>query len=491
MGHFINDEWIEGEGPELVSVDPATGRPCWQGRHATKREVDAAIQAARSAVQPWADMPIEKRIKLLRAFEQQLKTHQDELAESISIETGKPRWDSLTEMAAMIAKVSSTIDAYRDRRSETACDLSGLRGVTRYKPFGVLLVFGPFNFPGHVPNGHMVPALLAANTIVFKPSKLTPMVAQKTVELWQAAGLPPGVMNLVQGGRGTGIALSSHPGHDGILFTGSYASGIALRRLLVEETGKMVALEMGGNNPLVVHDVGDLDAAAYLTINSAYITSGQRCTCSRRLIVPHGSEGDQFIERLVTMIGKIGVGPYADEPEPFMGPLISEEAAERLVAAEDQLIKRGGRPLVKIQRLGLGPAFVSPGLIDVTGIEQRDDCEVFGPLLQLIRVDDFDAAIDEANNTAYGLTAALLSDNPALWQQFFRLIRAGVVNWNHQSTGASGRLPFGGIGLSGNHRPTGYFAIDYCSYPIASIELDRVTMPNKLTPGIDYRPIRS
>ena len=485
MSHLINNEWIEGQGPDFVSFNPATGQPCWQGRHATKQDVDAAIQAARSATESWADMPIEKRIELLRAFAQRLKTHQNDLAEAISIETGKPRWDSLTEVASMIAKVPSTIDAYRDRRGETVCDLSGLRGVTRYKPFGVLVVFGPFNFPGHVPNGHIVPAMLAGNTLVFKPSKLTPLVAQKTMELWQAAGLPSGVINLVQGGRDTGIALSGHPGQDGILLTGAYATGVALRKLLVEQTGKMLALEMGGNNPLIVHNVVDLGAAAYLTIQSAYITSGQRCTCASRLIVPYGSEGDQFIERLVTMIGKIRVGPYTYEPEAFMGPLITEQAVERLLATQDQLISRGGKPLVRMQRLGLGPAFLSAGLVDVTGIEPRDDREVFGPLLQLTRVDDFNSAIDEANNTAYGLAAALLSDNPTLWEQFFRRIRAGVVHWNRQTTGASGRLPFGGIGFSGNHRPGGYFAVDYCSYPTASIELDRVAMPNKLTPGID------
>lgn len=485
MSHLINNEWIEGEGPGLVSINPATGRPCWHGHHATKQEVDAAIRAARSVSGSWADTPIEKRIELLRAFEQKLQTHQNELAEAISIETGKPRWDSLTEVAAMIAKVPSTIDAYQDRRSETHCDLSGLRGVTRYKPFGVLVVFGPFNLPAHLPNGHIAPALLSGNTIVFKPSELTPLVAQKTIELWQAAGLPSGVINLIMGGLDTGVSLSGHPGHDGILFTGSHATGIALRNLLVNQTGKMLALEMGGNNPLIVHDVADLDAAAYLTIQSAYITTGQRCTCARRLVVPRGSEGDRFIERLVKMIGNICVGPYSDEPEPFMGPLITEQAADGVLAAHEKLIERGGESLVTTQRLGLGRAFLTPGLIDVTGIKQRDDREIFGPLLQLIRVNDFDAAIEEANNTAYGLAAALLSDNRTLWEQFYRRIRAGVVNWNRETTGASGRLPFGGTGLSGNYRPNGFFAVDYCSYPTASIELDRLAIPKKLTPGID------
>lgn len=490
MSHFIDNKWIEGEGPQLVSINPANGDPCWKGRNATKEEVDAAMGAARRAVGSWSSVPFRGRVECLKAFEKQLKDHQDELSEAISIETGKPRWDSLTEVEAMIGKVSASIDAFCERRQEVVQDLGGLRGVTRYKPHGVVAVFGPFNFPGHVANGHIVPAVLAGNTVVFKPSRLTPMVAQKTVELWQAAGAPAGVINLVQGGRETGAALSGHPGHDGILFTGSHTVGLSLLQLMLNHTGKIIALEMGGNNAIVVHDAADLDSAAYLTIQSAYITSGQRCTCARRLIVPRGRQGDRFIERLSEMISGIRVGRYTDEPEPFMGPVIDEQAAGQIIASYEQIVNSGGKPLVEMRELSLGRAFLSPSLIDVTAVNPRLDCEIFGPLLQVIRAKDFDSAIREANNTAYGLAAALFSDNPRLWEEFVRRIRAGAVNWNRQTTGASSRLPFGGVGLSGNHRPSGYFASDYCSYPVASIESDRVAMPKKPTPGIEVLPRR-
>jgi succinylglutamic semialdehyde dehydrogenase len=345
-------------------------------------------------------------------------------------------------------------------------------------------VLGPFNMPGHLPNGHLVPAVLAGNAAVFKPSEQAPRVAQVMAGAWHAAGTPAGVFNVVQGAAQTGMDLASHPGIDGLFFTGSYAVGLALSRTFAERLGAILALEMGGNNPLVVHDCADLDAAAYLTVLSAYITAGQRCSCARRLIVPVGSEGDAFVDRLVSMIGRIRVGFPSEEPEPFMGPVISAHAAEKLLRAQGRLVERGGQMLVEMKASPRSPALLSPGLIDVTAVSSREDEELFGPMLQLIRVPDFDAAIREANATRYGLTAGLLSDWRDLYDRFYREVRAGVVNWNRQLTGSSSRLPFGGVGRSGNHRPSAYFAADYCAYPVAAMESERVAMPKQLSPGI-------
>jgi succinylglutamic semialdehyde dehydrogenase len=351
----------------------------------------------------------------------------------------------------------------------------------------VLAVLGPFNFPGHIPHGHIVPALLAGNAVVFKPSEFTPLSGRRLAEIWERAGLPAGVFNLVQGGRETGAALAADPGHDGILFTGSYQTGVALRRMWVEEPGKMLALELGGNNPLVVHAASDLDAAATLTILSAFLTAGQRCSCARRLIVPEGAGGDAFIARLLARIDGIRVGlPHDshDSPEPFMGPVIHEAAARSLLAAQDDLLARGGIVLRRMAPQRGITTLLSPGLVDVTAVCNRPDTEWFGPLLQLVRVPDFEAAIAEANRTAYGLAAGLVCDERSLYDAFRRRVRAGVVTWNRQTTGASPRLPFGGIGRSGNHRPSGYFAIDYCGYPVASLERDRVTAP-PAPPGLE------
>ncbi|HSZ54869.1 MAG TPA: succinylglutamate-semialdehyde dehydrogenase [Tepidisphaeraceae bacterium] len=488
QSHFIDGKWIQGAGSAFRSIDPATGQVVWEGAAAMAEEVDHAVGAARRASESWADTSLQQRIFILESFARQLKENRSKLAEAISHETGKPTWEALGEVDSMIGKVPVSIEALSDRRRPMERESAGGIAATRFKPHGVVAVFGPFNFPGHLPNGHIVPALLAGNTVVFKPSEAAPLVTQTTVELWEAAGLPSGVLNLVQGARETGAALAKHAGIDGLFFTGSAAVGKSLSRAFAEHPEKILALEMGGNNPMIVHEAADLDAAAYLTIQSAYITAGQRCTCARRLIVPEGAPGDAFIERLVEMTRGIRVGRYTDDPEPFMGPVISVAAADRLFSAQEELRSRGGQPILEMKRLPQSPAMASPGLIDVTAIPSRSDEEIFGPLLQLIRVPDFAAAIDEANRTSYGLAAGLLSDNKDLYEQFFRKIRAGVVNWNRQTTGASGALPFGGVGQSGNHRPSGYYAADYCSYPVASLEIPKLALTAQLTPGILRSP---
>lgn len=481
---FIDGRWIEGAGPAMTSHDPACGQVVWEGAAATGTQIDATISAARNAREAWSDLGPEARIPILLRFAEQLKSHRAELSEIISRETGKPRWESLTEVDSMIGKLPVSIEAFNERRKPSGREVSSVISATRFKPHGVVAVFGPYNFPGHLPNGHIVPALLAGNTVVFKPSELTPGVAQRTVELWEAASLPSGVLNLVQGGREAGASLASHPGIDGLFFTGSATVGRALSRALADQPDKILALEMGGNNPLIVHDVGNLDAAAYATIQSAFITAGQRCTCARRLIVPAGRAGDTFIDRLRQMAERVRVGRYTDDPEPFMGPVISPAAANALLSTQSKLQEQGGQTVLAMRKLSSSGALLSPGIIDVTSILDRPDLEIFGPLLQIIRVPDFAAAIDEANHTAFGLAAGLLSDSRTLYEQFFRKIRAGVVNWNRPTTGASGSLPFGGVGLSGNHRPSGYFAADYCSYPVASMEEAKLLLPGRLTPGI-------
>lgn len=482
--HFIQGRWLAGEGEPLFSCDPATGQRVWEGRAATVAEVDQAVIAAHEALERWSDTPLEERIGYLHAFAERLEVHKAELADIICRQTGKPRWEALTEVATMIGKIPVSIEAYHERCRLTTLELPGATGVTLYKPQGVVAVFGPFNLPGHLPNGHIVPALLAGNTVIFKPSEWTPGVAQFTVELWQAAQLPAGVLNLIQGGRTVGQGLANHPGLDGIFFTGSVAGGVALQRALADHPEKILALEMGGNNPLIVHEAANLDAAAYLTIQSAYLTSGQRCSCARRIIVPRGQAGDRFIDRLESMMSRIRVGRYTDEPEPFMGPVISPQAADRLLNDQGELLRRGGDALVPMQRIGSSTAFLTPGLIDVTAVPEREDKEIFGPLLQIIRAADFNAALDEANRTAFGLAAGLLSDRRELFDIFVRRVRAGVVNWNRPLTGASAQLPFGGVGVSGNHRPSGAFAADYCSYPVASLQVDRLAMPEHPTPGL-------
>jgi succinylglutamic semialdehyde dehydrogenase len=492
-GHFIAGEWVEGRGPEFHSIAPATGEPAWRGREADAFQVDAAVAAARAALKGWLALGLDGRMGVLNAFASQLQAALPDLSRAISLETGKPLWESRQEVETMIAKVANSIEAYRDRCGETASAQAGFTAVKRFKPHGVVGVLGPFNLPGHLPHSHIVPALLAGNTVVYKPSEMTPGVGEATTTAWIEAGLPAGVLDLVQGGRNTGVSLAGHPGLDGLFFTGSRAGGVALSRQAAEHPGRILALELGGNNPLLIWDDADPAAAALLTAQSAFITAGQRCTCARRLIIPEGKEGRAYVDALLALLPRLRVG-YADSvPEPFLGPVISSAAADRMLGAQAMLERSGGEILSPMRRLprpgrsgeDAGSALLTPGIIDVTGAEDRPDEEFFGPLLQVIRVRDFDAALDEANRTRYGLAAGLISGKRERWDAFLAGIRSGIVNWNRPTTGASGKLPFGGVGDSGNHRPSAYYAADYCAYPVASMEAERAALPKQPPTGID------
>ncbi|WP_417614045.1 succinylglutamate-semialdehyde dehydrogenase [Oceanisphaera sp.] len=483
---YINGQWLAGEGALFTSRDPAKNKEIWRGAAASASQVDAAITAARNASVAWAKRDVSERLTIAKRYGDLLVKHKERLARLIAEETGKPQWESLTEAAAMAGKIALSEKAYFERTGTTENPMAGGRAVLRHKPHGVVAVFGPYNFPGHLPNGHIVPALIAGNTVVFKPSELTPRVAEEMVKLWGQAGLPSGVLNLVQGEVSTGQALASHPNIDGLFFTGSSRTGNLLHSQLAGQPGKILALEMGGNNPLVVGEVADTDAAVHTIVQSAFITAGQRCTCARRLLLPKGEAGDRILARLLEVTKAIKVGLYDAEPQPFMGSLISPQAAKGMIAAQAHLLALGGQSLLMLKSLQADTGLVSPGIIDVTAITDLPDEEYFGPLLQVIRYGDLAEALTVANNTRYGLSAGLLSDYQQDWDYFFRRIRAGIVNWNKPITGASGAAPFGGVGDSGNHRASAYYAADYCAYPVASVEDDKVSMPENLSPGLHF-----
>ena len=486
MTHLIDNQWLTGNGPTFNSLNPANNDILWQGQGADSQQIDDAITAARAAFLAWSLTSYSDRLAVVKAFQTQLKEHAKEIAIAIAQETGKPLWETRTEAAAMAGKIDLSAKAYEERTGVVSKPAPpGTQAWLRHRPHGVVAVFGPYNFPGHLPNGHIVPALLAGNTVVFKPSEQTPMVAELTVKCWLNAGLPAGVINLVQGARETGIALANHNGIDGLFFTGSSSTGMLLHKQYAGRPDKILALEMGGNNPLIVSQVADTRAAVHEIIQSAYISAGQRCTCARRLYIPKGAQGDHLVEMLVTTIGKIRVGFYDAEPAPFMGSVISSTAAQQLLTAQQDLIKQGAKSLVTMRLLTANTGLLSPGLVDVTNAKDLPDEEYFGPLLTLTRYDNFDQAITMANNTSFGLSAGLLSDSRKEYDYFLPRIRAGIVNWNKQITGASGAAPFGGVGASGNHRASAFYAADYCAYPVASIEADVLTMPQQLSPGLD------
>lgn len=454
---------------ELISFEPATGVELWRG---AVSDVDAQVATAREAWPKWAAAPLSDRVAIVRKFANIIKAEADVLADRIARETGKPLWEARTEVDSVANKVDISVRAYTERTAQRLVDgKPGSRQALRHKPHGVLAVLGPYNFPAHLPNGHIVPALIAGNAIVFKPSEKTPAVGEMLVDLYRRAGIPDGVVRVVQGGPETGKALTANPDIDGVLFTGSAQTGIAINRQFAHRPDKIVALEMGGNNPIVVWDTHDLHSAAVLVVQSAFLSAGQRCTAARRLIVK-----DTLYDRLIPEIKKLTdrllFGAPHDEPQPFMGPVIDNHVVDGLTESFLALMSEGGRPIRHMTRPKPDLPFLTPGIIDVTEMPSRIDIELFGPLLQVIRVPDFGTAIAEANNTRFGLSASLIGGKADMYDEFWANIRAGIVNWNAPTNGASSAAPFGGIGLSGNHRPSAYYAADYCAYPVASAEND-------------------
>jgi succinylglutamic semialdehyde dehydrogenase len=465
----------------LTSTDPATGEIVWRGAAAGEEACSAAVAAARRILPAWAGRPAAERAAVLRRYADLLRERTEDISVLISRETGKPLWESRTEVGSMIGKVALSITAREERTGDRSDATAFGSAELAHRPHGVMAVLGPFNFPGHLPNGHLVPALLAGNCVVFKPSEQTPAVGERLVALLREAGVPYDVVGLVQGGRDTGKALLDRD-IDGVLFTGSAAAGAAIRRRFLDRPHAILALELGGNNPLIAWD-GEPERVAAIAVQSAFITSGQRCSCARRLIVPFGVAGSRIVDAVAALADRLRIGAWNDDDEPFMGPLVSAAAAEAARRAEAELVASGAGGIRRMAAVsGRSAAFVTPGVIEA-GDAGLPDHEVFAPLLAIQRARDPDDAIALANTTRFGLAAGLISDDDALWERFRFGIRAGVVNRNRPTTGASGAMPFGGVGESGNHRPSAWYAADYCAYPVASLIAPRVQRPADL-PGM-------
>jgi succinylglutamic semialdehyde dehydrogenase len=455
----------------ITSTEPATGNEIWSG---DTGDAAAEVAAARAAFPQWAAHSTSYRFETLRRFANVVRKKEQEFATLIARETGKPFWEARTEVAAVINKVDISIDAYAERTPKRSIEAAmGNKVSVRHKPHGVLAVLGPYNFPAHLPNGHIVPALIAGNAVVFKPSEKTPATGEFLVQCYRDAGVPEGVIRLLQGGPDEGRALAGQPDIDGLLFTGSARAGQALHKQFADTPQKILALELGGNNPLIVWNPKDNDAAAAIAVQSAYLSAGQRCTCARRLIVEDGKEGT-LIEAIAGVIDRIIVDePFAD-PQPFMGPLIDNDTAHHLQEQWMGLMMKGGKPIRRLDRPYDDRPYLTPALIDVTDARDIPDEEIFGPVLQLIRVKDFDAAIEAANATRFGLAASLVGGTHEEYEQFWARTKAGVINWNKPTNGAPSTAPFGGVGLSGNHRPSAFYAADYCAYPVTSVHADRI-----------------
>jgi succinylglutamic semialdehyde dehydrogenase len=469
----------------FIRLSPVDSRITWQGEWASPEAIDAAFERCVDASKTWACVPVEERMECARRYALALERNKDAISLAITLESGKPLWESKQEVAAAKSKVDHSIDALLKRRSEWSNQTPIALNVIRYQPLGTVLVLGPYNLPLHLPGAHIVPSLIAGNTVLFKPSEKAPAVGEWIAKCWQEAGLPDGCLELLQGSVEVAKQVVDQRGLAGVFFTGSHRGGVALHRQLAGRPDCLLALEMGGNNPLVVDQVRNVDAAIQVLVQSCYITSGQRCTCARRLILIESRENRLLLERFASSLTRIRIGSPFDTPEPFMGCLVSSEACDEILQAQRRYIENGGRLLVESRRVENFTTCLAPGLLEI-GYEQMDDQEHFGPLTIAVFVKDFEEAVRIANRTQYGLSAGLLSDEAAKFHEFVSCVRAGIINWNNPTTGASGVMPFGGVGASGNHRPSGYFAADYCSYPKASVQISELKPASNLPPGLEH-----
>lgn len=466
---------------ELVSLDPYTGtevgRVPW-----SPTAVDEAVSAARAAQPAWQRQSLDARVAAVRAIAPRLAERKEELALTISREMGKPAWEARTEVAAAIGKIEvSVTDGLELTRDVTLPDGSGYG----FKPHGVLAVLGPFNFPLHLMHGHVVPALLLGNTVVLKPSEHTPFTGQIYAEILQAAGLPAGVFNLVQGAVEVGAPLAAHPDVDGVLFTGSYRAGLSIQRATLEQAGKLLALEMGGKNPALLLSDAPLDKALHDIAWGAYVTSGQRCSGTALCLVERSLLA-AVRERLSQMLPGIRVGDPREEV--FMGPLAFAAARQEYEGALQQAKARGAR-LVAQSDCPEGAALAPATLHEVERFDLTDPYlreELFGPDLTLVPVDHLEHAVEIANSLPYGLATSVFTSDPDRFEWARARLEYGCINHNAPTCGASSKLPFGGVKQSGNHRPAALWSSLYCAYPVATLRGGATLDPTKRSPGLDW-----
>lgn len=451
----------------LVSREPATGALLWQGEEG---DVDGIVARCAAVWPGWAALPLSTRIEALRRFANLLRDREGEASDLLSRETGRPLWDSRGEVAAVVDLVAASITAYSERSGQKRAEgAMGTRQSIRHRPLGVLGVIGCASAPMQAPAAQIVPALLAGNAIAFKPSERTPACGLFLTERLHEAGIPVDIAGCIVGGPAMGKALAAHPSLAGLLFTGSAQNGIALHRAFATRPDRLLVLEMGGHTPMILWDTPDIASAVALAVHSAFLSTGQRRTSGRRLILSDRI-ADAAVEELRRVTARLIIDHPHAEAQPFMGPVIDMESADGLTESFLYLMSNGGRPIAHMRRPQPGLPFVTPGLIDVTAMEERPDVELFGPILQLVRVRDFDSALAEANASRFGLAAALFGGTEEQYERFRMASPAGFVAWNRSTTALPPGTPLAGIGLSGNLRPGGSYMAQQVAYPVVSLE---------------------
>lgn len=464
------------KGRSLFSEDPGD-LDCPVGRvRSDSRAVDSAVKAARKAFSPWQETPFSKRLACIRRYQGLLKKRRRDLAWVISRETGKPWTEALNEVQSMIAKVDFTLRQAMPLVAERTVSIKRReKAVVRHRPRGVVAVIGPFNVPGHLPNGQMIPALLTGNTVVFKPSEFTPFVGQIMAECFHGAGIPPGVFNLVQGDGRVGARLVSHPGVDAVFFTGSVPTGRQIQKICMASPEKFLALEMGGKNAALIFPDAPLEWTVQQVLHGAFSTSGQRCSSTSRILL-HRSVSRRFLNLFLKGVRSLRVGYFTEDPA--MGPLVNAAAFKRYFHAQSKARKSGFVSLHEGQAVALPRRgyYVGPSVHLWKNRHPPKargywDEELFVPDVAIALASSEEQMVQMNNASRYGLIASVFTRSKERFRRLATRLQNGVVHWNRSTAMTPGQVPFGGIKASGNHWPAGISVVQACTYPVSSVEV--------------------
>jgi alpha-ketoglutaric semialdehyde dehydrogenase len=436
----------------------------------TRAEVHQAVDAAARALPAWRETPAPARGKILLRMARLLEEQKDDVARLLTREEGKTLAESAGEIARTVNIVEYAAGEARRLTGETLpSELPRNFAYTIRQPVGIVGLITPWNFPVAVPVWKIAPALVCGNTVVWKPSELTPFTSRRVVELLEAAGLPPGVLNVINGsGEEVGDEIVEHPAVRAISFTGSCEVGSIIYAKAARQM-KKVQCEMGGKNPVVVLEDADLDLAVGSTVAGAFGSTGQRCTATSRVIVVE-SVADEFVRLLAERARNMKVGDGA-QPGVQVGPSV-DEAQFNKVQEYLEIGKREAQPVCGGQRLtakdgneyGQG-YFIPPTIFDRVPSEARiAQEEIFGPVLSVIRVKDFEEALAAANSTRFGLTASVFTTDASRVFEAAERLECGMVHVNSPTVGGEAHVPFGGVKATGiGERETGSTAIDFYS----------------------------
>ncbi len=462
--NYIDGRWVDGcTGSTFETINPANESVLANIHAAGIADVDAAVDAAARAFESWRLTPAPLRGELLFKVADLLKSRKEELARLLTQDMGKVLSEARGDVQEAIDMAFYMGGEGRRLLGYTApVEMPNKFGMAVRDPSGVVGIITPWNFPIAVPSWKIFPALVAGNTLIWKPSPETPAISAAFVKVFEDAGLPPGVFNLLLApGADVARALVSHPGVRVLSFTGSTTTGRAIAESAAR-LNKKVSLEMGGKNAVIVLDDADLVLATDATIWAAFGTSGQRCTAASRLIVQHGI-ASRLKESLVERTRKLTLGDGLD-PTVEIGPVINKPAQERIHNYVQLGAKEGARPLIGAGLADVGGKgfFYQPTLFDgVLPGSTLEREEIFGPVLSIVEVDSLEDAIRVNNRSQYGLSTSIFTQDVNRAFTAMRDIFTGLVYINHGTTGAEIQFPFGGVRGTGNgHREAGQAGLD-------------------------------